>query len=245
MSGWVHLSALIFLVYGIIVFLTGSGSLFFLFWIGLSLIIEGAFFLYRKGFWNKLPAYARKTVTLATVFVLCLFVYTEIRIISDFNAEPEETVDYLIVLGAMVYEDGPSEICAQRLDKAAEYLKKHPETRCIVSGGQGFQEPCPEAEQMYKYLLAQNIEESRIIKESAAKNTFENIRNSFTLLDRKNDRIGIVTNQFHMHRSLLIARKAGAQNVYGLSADSDAFFLPNNMVREFIALVKEFAIGAI
>jgi len=49
-----------------------------------------------------------------------------------------------------------------RLDEAYRYLKDDPETICIVSGGQGYNEPCQEAEVMKKYLEDKGIDSSRI-----------------------------------------------------------------------------------
>ena len=48
--------------------------------------------------------------------------------------------------------------CSQyRLDTAIGYLKENPETICIVSGGQGYNEPMTEAEGMARYLEQNGI----------------------------------------------------------------------------------------
>lgn len=72
-------------------------------------------------------------------------------------------------------------------------------------------------------------------KESAT--TAENIRNSMQYLE-ENSAVGIVTNNFHVFRAVQIGKKQGLKNVYGISADSHAYFLVNNMTREFLALLK-------
>lgn len=58
-------------------------------------------------------------------------------------------LDYIIVLGAQVRKDGPSPVLKYRLDKAVEYLNENPDTVCIVSGGQGSNEPWSEAEEWH------------------------------------------------------------------------------------------------
>ena len=50
--------------------------------------------------------------------------------------------------------------------------------------------------------------------------------------------VGIVTNNFHMFRELQIAKKQGLKNVCGIEAESTRLYLPNNMLREFFAMVK-------
>lgn len=81
------------------------------------------------------------------------FAVIEACIASRINSKGEDNLDYIIVLGAMIREDGPSSILKARLDSAIEYLDGNPGTKCIVSGGQGYDEPCSEAEGMRKYLV--------------------------------------------------------------------------------------------
>ncbi|MCI9142979.1 MAG: YdcF family protein, partial [Lachnospiraceae bacterium] len=53
----------------------------------------------------------------------------------------------------------------------------------------------------------------------------------------------IVTNNFHMFRALGIARKQGYANVEGLAAGSVLGMGPNNLLREFLGVVKDFLVG--
>ena len=53
----------------------------------------------------------------------------------------------------------------------------------------------------------------------------------------------IVTNNFHVTRGLALARKQGLTDVYAIAAPSDLLFLPNNMLREFFGLTKDFLLG--
>lgn len=66
-------------------------------------------------------------------------------IIGEFSSTGKQNLDYMIVLGAQVHEDGPSVVLKYRLDAAIDYLNENPDTNCIVSGGQGANEPFPEA----------------------------------------------------------------------------------------------------
>ena len=51
----------------------------------------------------------------------------------------------MIILGCQLHDWGPSVMLQDRLDKALDYLKDHPEVVVVVSGGQGENEPTTEA----------------------------------------------------------------------------------------------------
>lgn len=114
-------------------------------------------------------------------------------------------LDYIIVLGAQVRKDGPSPVLKYRLDKAVEYLNENPDTVCIVSGGQGSNEPWTEAEGMAQYLQEKGIDTARILTEDQSQTTEQNITNSKMLM-KEGASVGIVTNNFHVFRALQIAK---------------------------------------
>ncbi len=88
-----------------------------------------------------------------------------------------------------------------------------------------------------------HIAPQRIIKEEASRNTYENILFSGQLFDMEEAEVGIVTSNFHVFRALCLARAAGYQNVCGIAARSHFGVLPNNMLREFFGVLKDFAVG--
>lgn len=227
------------LIYGVRVFQTGSGTSFFLLWLFLGfLFLLGAAGLPGR-LWMLLPTYAKRILVVFVSLGGILFFVVEGLILSCFHRQPGHPLDYLIVLGAQVRENGPSVVLTHRLDKAADYLLKHPGTKCIVSGGQGKNEPCTEAEGMKQYLLEKGIETQRILLEDRSENTTQNIEFSQRLVNLKGKRVGIVTNNFHLFRALHIAEKQGLTEVEGIAADSSPYFLPNNMVREFFGVIKD------
>ncbi|MBQ2681164.1 MAG: YdcF family protein, partial [Eggerthellaceae bacterium] len=85
----------------------------------------------------------------------------------------------------------------------------------------------------------------RIIREDKSTNTSENIRNSMAFIDPANDRIAIVTNDYHLFRSMAIARKQGITHVSGIAAGATPWYLPNNMARESFGLAKDFVFGTL
>ena len=50
--------------------------------------------------------------------------------------------------------------------------------------------------------------------------------------------VGIVTNDFHVFRAVQIAKGQGLENICAIAAESKKFYLPNNMLREFLAVIK-------
>ena len=118
-----------------------------------------------------------------------------------------------------------------------EYLEENPDTICIVSGGQGKNEPWSEAEGMAQYLKTQGIDENRIRLENQSLTTEQNVTNSQKLME-EGASVGIVTNDFHVFRAKQIAKKYGLKDVCGIAAGSSPLYLPNNMLREFFAEIK-------
>ena len=230
------------LLYGAVIMNVRSGTRFFVVWYLLAIFFMG---LAAFGFfhiWEKLPSFAVKTI----IGIICagsiLLVGTATVILSHSTTEDVEC-DAIIVLGAQVRESGPSVVLRYRLDAAVEYLNKYPDTKCIVSGGQGYNEPCKEAKAMYDYLVQQGIDSERIIQEPEATNTLENLEYSKQFCDCENDRVGIVTNGFHSFRSSLLAKKAGYQNVVRIAAGSVPLYLPSNVLRECLAVWKDLLCG--
>lgn len=225
------------LLYGIRILSIRSGTRFYLVWFALALAFAGVFVLAKKSLWQRAPRALRRAVTVVIAAGLAAFVLVEGLIMTDFFDKAEDGLDYLIVLGAQVRENGPSYVLKQRLNAALDYLKRNPETKCIVSGGQGANEPFPEADGMADYLIANGIDPERIIREGASASTEENIRNSMAFME-PGASAGIVTNNFHVYRALRTAERCGLTNVCGHAGRTTALYLPNNMLREFFGVMK-------
>lgn len=222
----------------------GFGTYFFLIWGGIGAACLGLGALVGN---RKLMAAIPKPVKVAVGALVCAgavtFCAVEGMILSEYGASAAPGADYCIVLGAQWKPSGPSAVLRKRLDKAVEYLKANPDTKVIVSGGKGANEPMAEAEGMYGYLVQAGIEEERILLEDKSRSTYENLVYSGGLLDKENDRVVIVTNNFHVFRALGIARKQNYGKVEGLAADSVLGMGPNNLLREFLGVLKDFAVG--
>lgn len=156
----------------------------------------------------------RRMLTAGLCVLLLAAAITGVIIIGTGFGNPNNSCDYLIVLGAGVNGTVPSLSLRERLDAACTYLEQNPQTICIVSGGQGTGEDITEAECMFRYLTKAGIDESRIILEDRATSTQENLAFSLELMDRTpRTRIGILSSEYHLHRARLMARDQGFEPV--------------------------------
>ncbi len=270
---WIILSIICF-IYGIMIASLNTGGLFFIFWFLLAAMFAVFAVAVRFCWWAILPKVLKRIFIICVIAACAIFAMVEGLILSGFGVKSTKGLDYITVLGAQVHDYGPSVVLKYRLDTAIHYLNENPETVCIVSGAQGFNEPFTEAEGMARYLEQRGIPSERILREELAENTTGNIKYTMEIIKEKSSlspngstltgsessvneslpqdkqiTLGIVTNNFHLFRALHIAKaytqKEGFANVSisGISSPSKAFYLPNNMTREFFGVVKDFVLG--
>lgn len=175
------------------------------------------------------------------VLLLISFIVIESLIIYHGSREDNVKVDYLVVLGAGLWGDVPSLTLKQRLDESLDFIRQNPDTKIVLSGGMGPGETITEAEGMKRYLVGKGVDEKIIIKEEKSTNTKENLKFTRDLLKksdgRENIKIKIVTSDFHMFRSKLIARNKGFI-VFGKPSPTHPMLIPAYYVREFMAVIK-------
>ncbi|MCH5261740.1 MAG: YdcF family protein [Lachnospiraceae bacterium] len=237
------LAAAFCFAYCTVVFMIKSGSRFYLVWAAGGVFLLALAFILYFGIWDKIPPVCRRIFGAVVIVGIVLFVIVEGCIISRFHDKGKDNLDYIIVLGAQMKPAGPSAVLKFRLDAAYDYLTENENTICILSGGQGSNEPCSEAEGMYQYLVEKGIAPERLMKEEQSTDTSENIAYSMALIGRNDVSVGIVTNNFHVFRGVHLAKAAGVQDVCGIAARSNVWFQLNNMVREFFGIMKDLVCG--
>ena len=243
MTGLCILAAFLCFLYCFIVFRIRSGSRFYLIW-GLG----GIFFIIlalmvKNDWWSRMPLLIRQIITGFLTGGILAFVIVESCIFTHYKDQGRPDLDYIIVLGAQMKPAGPSAVLKFRLDAAYDYLTANENTLVVVSGGQGANEPCTEAQGMYDYLVGRGIAPERILMEDKSTDTSENIAFSAEVIGGTDKDVGIVTNNFHVFRGVMLARHAGFENACGISARSNIYFQPNNLVREFFGIVKDLVCG--
>ena len=204
--------------------------------IGLPLLLLGVFMHHMDtGFWAFLKWFLLVCYALGMAFLLVM------GILMGTAAKSADKVkaDALIVLGAAVHGDRVTWVLSNRLDTAAEYLDAHPDTLCVVSGGQGGGETVTEASAMRKYLIERKgIDADRILSEDRAESTKENFEFSKALIEQrlgKGALIAFVTTDFHVFRARRVALKNGI-DAMGIAAPDVWYIRINNFLRECVGI---------
>lgn len=187
---------------------------------------------------TPLPAYVYTGLAVVCMAGWICFIGVEALIVTGMFSRRDRETDCIIILGAQVKGTKITDSLKRRLDRAVRYLNAYPGAKVIVSGGRGPGEDITEADAMGDYLISRGVDERRIIREKRSTSTRENLRYSSAFTDPEHDRIGIVTNGFHMYRALLTAGQEGYKNVYKIPASSNPVFQINYMTREFFAVIS-------
>lgn len=224
--------------------LLGASTTFNYFWLLAALVFSGLglVLVFAKGALGRMPRWLLFVIEGIVAVGCFVFILVE-GIIISWGSRTAGKADYVIILGAKVNGIGPSLSLKARLDTAVDYLNRYPDCQVIVSGGQGADEEISEAECMYNYLVEAGISGDRIIQENQSTSTRENLAYSAAYLDMGEDSVVIITNDFHVFRSVQIAKKMGYTKVMGQAAPSLWYLVPTNYAREFLAVMKDFLFG--
>ena len=161
---------------------------------------------------------------------------------------PQRDRDYILILGCGFRKDGTlPPLLRGRVDKAMEFWKRQKEENgkeavIIPTGGQGGDEPMPEAEAMYRYMVGTGFPPQAILREDRAVNTYQNMEFSKKLIEERSAQnekahTAFVTTNYHVFRSGVWAGLAGLE-AEGLGSRTKWWFWPNAFVRECVGLLK-------
>ena len=189
-----------------------------------------------------------KVVVVLVCIGLAYFCFVEYFIIKNARTDRDADRDYLIVLGAAVYQDQPSLTLVRRLEGALQYLNEHPKTIAIVSGGMGKGETITEAQAMHDWLIAHGVAPERIIMEPKATSTMENLKYSFDIIRARGDdpqgHVAIVSSAYHLYRAKLMAKSLGVTDAAGVAAPWGYFFVMlNYFIREAFGVTHLWVFG--
>ena len=143
-----------------------------------------------------------------------------------------------LVPGALVHKNGkPSDVLEDRLLKAAELYEKGIVKRVLLSGDHGSKK-YNEVGHMRKYLVSKGVKSNDIFLDHAGFNTYNTIVRAKKIFRVTN--VIIVTQDFHLPRSLYIARKCD-MDAYGYRADMNRYpGIKYYKFREYFARIKSF-----
>ena len=175
-------------------------------------------------------------------YIECVLIGTIIIGIKSAKRIPKFDKDAIIILGCQIKKDGSlTNLLKSRVDRAIEFAKMQKEKTnkdiyFIPSGGKGNDEIISEAEAMKNYLLEQGIAEERILIDNKSKNTYENIKFSNNIINKKikKAKVAFSTTNYHVFRAGNIAHEQNL-NFEGIGAKTKMYFEINAFIREFIA----------
>lgn len=181
-----------------------------------------------------IPEWIRTIFILAAIGILLLITCMSILNLFTIRNGMGKAADVILVLGCKIGSRG----FHMRAQAAASYLRHMPDAKVICCGGQGSDEPCTEAEQFAREINEAGIEEERILQEGTSVSTVQNIRNSIPIIPDLNQPVGIVTSDYHVFRSVAIAKKQHLSQAFGIPSGSIWFYVPDYTFREVLACIK-------
>ncbi len=115
----------------------------------------------------------------------------------------------------------------ERVEKAVELYREGYGKRLILSGKADDETSPSNAESMYEYALKSGIPADALIQEPYARNTWENITFSDTIIADDETKLLFVTSAYHMKRLKLIAEKVFPDKELSYQSVSIGFWDPD------------------
>lgn len=175
---------------------------------------------------GKLGRVAKKGIIIASVVVIVIFV-VDATFILKFPKRalpPEGEADVILVLGAAIN----SRAAFNRTIKALRLYEQDKGKQLVLSGGKTSTPDETEAHYMGRVVLANAVEPPKFVLEEQSQNTWENVHNTKKLLPDANS-VLIVSDTFHLPRAVLVAKKAGFEEVYWDSPNQ--YYYPSAALR--------------
>ena len=170
---------------------------------------------------------------------LAFLIYSKIYMLLP----KKQGCDYIIVHGCgLLGGERISPLLRGRVDKAVEiFYKMNQRPVLVLSGGQGRDEKISEARAMYRYLEKECFPTDKMILEENSRTTYENLKNVRNMLDRdrKKHKYIFVTNNYHVFRTSLFAKKL-KMTAEGVGCKTAGYYWLSAFIREYIAIMMIF-----
>ena len=191
--------------------------------------------------WHRLSPRIRKTINIITIIAGLILILDVGAVIGFSLTHPTipDHVDAIVVLGSKV--GTPS--LTQRTLTGFRYFQQGKTDTIVLSGSRGKDEPISETQAMADVIKAE-VERTHgnmphLILDTRSNKTSENLINSKSLIPSDGSII-LVSDGFHMARSLLLAKDAGFQRVFWDSPASTYYSLLDlsyYYAREVVAII--------
>ena len=154
------------------------------------------------------------------------------------DAASMEDIDCILVLGCRVYEDGtPSHMLEDRLQQGVELFLNGAAPKLLMSGDHG-QREYDEVNAMKQFAIGSGVDSSDVFMDHAGFSTYESLYRAKEIFGV--EKVIIVTQGYHLHRALYIARALGLE-AYGVASDPSSYVGQTMRdIREILARNKDF-----
>ncbi|QIL45859.1 YdcF family protein [Vagococcus coleopterorum] len=208
------------------------------------ILLELILFIGRNNISNKDILSIFSFMNTSFLYFALLFILYGITTIL-FNLYPiKSQVDYIIVLGAGLYNDKVTPLLASRIEAGIKLYYQQEEKGyapiLILSGGQGADEGISEAQAMLNYIDEKGYTIDRLRLEDKSTTTRENLLFSQTIARKKdgitdfsNKKVVVASNNYHILRAGKIADSLDIP-VRGVGAKTRLYYLPTAFIREYI-----------
>lgn len=190
---------------------------------------------------KKIIKYIIIVLIVIIVIVLGINFYVKLstknQIIKNKDDSKLKDVDCIIVLGAGVWGDKPSPMLEDRLLEAISLYENNTSSKIIMSGDHG-REEYDEVNTMKNFAIEKGVPSENIFMDHAGFSSYESIYRAKEIFGAK--KVVIVTQEYHLYRSLYIANRLGIE-AYGVASNpriygGEAY----RELREILARDKDF-----
>lgn len=189
-----------------------------------------------------------KILSSLVIVVLCISIGVGSVAFSNivkYSNTSDTSTEYAILLGCKVNGTQPGVFLRARINSAYDYLNNNPNSKIILSGGQGNNEDISEAQCMYNALIDLGITDDRMILEENSTSTEENFMFSKDLMKQKGidlTEITVITNDFHEYRASKYAQRFGIKTYSHPCKTPWNGYMPF-ATREVIAVIYQIYLG--
>lgn len=167
---------------------------------------------------KKIAKYIIFIILIGIIIICILSLYVKLstknQILELDELKEIENVDCILILGAGVNKGKPSPMLEERLIKGIELYKEGISPKIIMSGDHG-KKDYNEVGVMKTYGIEEGIPSENIFMDHAGFSTYDSIYRAKEIFGAK--KIIIVTQEYHLYRSLYIANALGLE-AYGYSS---------------------------
>ena len=175
------------------------------------------------------------------LFILTINLYvkksTRKQILTTKTISQLEDIDCIIILGAGIWNGRPSHMLEDRLLTGIELYKNGVAPKIIMSGDHG-REDYDEVNVMKDFAIEKGVPSEDIFMDHAGFSSYESIYRAKEIFKAK--KVVIITQEYHLYRSLYIANSLGVE-AYGVGSDPRQYVgATYRELREILARNKDF-----